>query len=421
MNAGYSKQGQASGTSVMTPAGEMPEEKVLEIFDQVGFEPPPGMPLQDAFDLFLMLVRKQQSQPRLKETPPRGRTAVRCKREDVKSVLERFGASFTVMDGPVGVEVHGVDTTKELAPELAGCLEMLMADYGLLLFRNQGNEQNEMDIKGKYLTGDEQCKLSLAFGAGALHSTHGNHHECPNRDIFRLSNDENHGFNEVGPEWHNDGSFQRDVFGHVIYHIVKAPEGPGNTAFAHLGKAFDALPPAQQELFQRCASINSNGGVVHPMAHEHPISGRKSLYLHTGMTSTIIERVGKPDGKDKLAGIKAWNREEMDKLFQEWTELFDRDDIRYNHKWQQGDVVIIDNLAVAHKAMPGAHKASSGLRILHRTTIKGLGTLDPLPELAFPIQFDTAGPCPFKDPGAVWIEGYVGFRWGNWKDRSTPH
>jgi len=420
MKAGYSSPSSQEDFVQIPGGGKMPREKVEEIFDQVGFDPPPGMPLQDAFMLFMTLLQRQRQQPALKETPPRGRTAVRCKPEEVNSVLEKFGASITVME-PVGAEVHGVDTTKELHPELAGCLELIMADHGLILFRNQGNPQKEMGIEGRYLTGDEQCALSLAFGPGALHSTHGNHHECPNRDIFRLSNDENHGFNEVGPEWHNDGSFERDVFGHVVYHIVKAPTGPGNTAFAHLGKAFDALPPELQERYQKCASINSNGGVVHPMVHEHYISGRKSLYLHTGMTSTIIERVGETSKTDKLAGIKAWNHQEMDEFFQRWTELMDRDDIRYNHKWQQGDVVIIDNLAVAHKAMPGAHKASSGLRILHRTTIKGSQPFDPPPELNFPIQFDTAGPCPFKDPGAVWIEGYVGFRWGNWKDRSIPH
>lgn len=123
----------------------------------------------------------------------------------------------------------------------------------------------------------------------------------------------------------------------------------------------------------------------------------------------------------KLSGIKAWNLEEMDKFFGEFTELLDRPDISYSHNWQEGDVVVIDNLAVAHKAMPGAHKSSSGLRILHRTTCSGVEPLDPAPELKFPLTLDTEGPCPFTDPGAVWVEGYVGFRWGDHSKRSVPH
>lgn len=322
---------------------------------------------------------------------------------------------------PVGVEVKGVDTTRRIHPQLAGALELLMADHGLVLFRSQGRPQEEMGVEGTYLTGDEQCELSLAFGNGALHSTHGNHEQCPNRDIFRLSNNPQQGFNEVGPEWHNDGSFERDVFAYVVYHIVKAPEGPGQTAFAHLGKAFDALPPARKELLERCASVNSNSGVVHPLVHSHRISGRSSLYLHTGMTGSIIERVEEAEPGKQLSGIKAWNHREMNQLFLELTDLLDRPDISYAHDWQEGDVIIIDNLAVAHKAMPGAHRVSSGLRILHRTTCVGMGPLDPAPELNFPIHLATTRPCPFDDPGAVWIEGYVGFRWGDYKSRSVPH
>lgn len=406
--------------SVQTPNGPLPKEKVLEIFEEVGFEPPAEMPLQEAFDMLMAHMQRQMQQQALRSTPPRGRTAVPCKRENVASVMEGYGASFIIME-PVGAEVRGVDTTKSLDPRLAGALESLMADVGFVLFRGQGAPQKESGVAGTYLTGAEQCDLSLAFGPGELHSTHGNHAECPNRDIFRLSNDQNHGFNEVGPEWHNDGSFQRSVFSHVVYHIIKAPTGPGNTSFAHLGKAFDALPAELQKRYSRCASVNSNTGVVHPMVHSHYASGRTSLYLHTGMTGSIIERVEEPKESSKLSGIKAWNAQEMDDLFSTLTEMLDREDISYSHKWQEGDVIIIDNLAVAHKATPGAHKASTGLRILHRTTVKGMLPLDPPTELGFPIHFDTSAPCPFKDRGAIWIEGYVGFRWGDWKSRSTPH
>jgi hypothetical protein len=185
-----------------------------------------------------------------------------------------------------------------------------------------------MGIEGTYLTGEQQCELSLTFGNGELHSTHGNHEECPNRDIFRLSNNPEHGFNEVGPEWHNDGSFERNVFSYVVYHIIKAPEGPGHTAFAHLGKAFDALPPERKALLEKCASVNSNSGVVHPLVHSHSISGRRSLYLHTGMTGSIMERVADAEPGKKLSGIKAWNHDEMNSLFIELTELLEGHQLR---------------------------------------------------------------------------------------------
>lgn len=195
----------------------------------------------------------------------------------------------------------------------------------------------------------------------------------------------------------------------MVYHIVKAPDGPGDTVFAHLGLAYDALSEPVQRRLRRCVSVNSNGGAVHPLAHPHPISGRTSLYLHLGMTGAIIEKL--PDGADtdaapaaaddelaptvekkvaeadarfgdgstpselpagrgsRFAGFRAWREADMDPFFGAFSDLLDAPEVCYSHRWEEGDVVIIDNIAVAHRAAPGAHVKDSGLRILHRTTI----------------------------------------------------
>lgn len=52
-----------------------------------------------------------------------------------------------------------------------------------------------------------------------------------------------------------------------------------------------------------------------------------------------------------------------------------KDDRRliYSHKWEDGDFIISDNLAVGHEATPETQYPVSevGLRVLHRTTIQG--------------------------------------------------
>jgi taurine dioxygenase len=45
--------------------------------------------------------------------------------------------------------------------------------------------------------------------------------------------------------------------------------------------------------------VNSNGGALHPMVHEHWISGRKSIWLHLGMTGAVI-RVDKKDNDGEM-------------------------------------------------------------------------------------------------------------------------
>ena len=459
---------------IRTPTGLMPEAQVLAIFEQVGFTPPPGTSTQDAFLMLLEIAQQQQEESRGR--PSRGKTVVHPSPPTASaaaSVLATFGGTCApIVNSSVGCEITGLDIAAMegvLPPELAGALEVLMAVYGFVLLRGQGRPQNESGVAGTYLTAEQQCRLSECFGAGALHSTHGVHPRAPCRDIFRLSNDPDHGFNSVGPEWHNDGSFCREVFGHVVYHIVKAPDGEGDTRFAHLGVAYDRLTPAAQARLRRCASVNSNGGAVHPLAAPHPLSGRLSLYLHLGMTGAMLEALAPPgeipqlpkegraspadgegNGDDgrlsdakvalcdaepprglprvapsaaadlQLGHVGAWRDREMDQFFGRFSALLDEPSVSYSHKWSEGDVIIIDNLAVAHKAAPGAHTLQSGLRILHRTTILSSHAHDPSPDLGLPHSLPTEGACPFE-AGATWCEGYVGFRWGAWEERSVPH
>ena len=97
-----------------------------------------------------------------------------------------------------------------------------MAERGFIVFSGQG-----------VLSGDEQVAASKFWGAKEMHSTHSVHPMAPNRDIFRLSNDPSVGLTEIGPQWHNDGSFCLDVFSHVGFHIIRLPENGGNTHFCH--------------------------------------------------------------------------------------------------------------------------------------------------------------------------------------------
>ena len=103
------------------------------------------------------------------------------------------------------------------------------------------------------------------------------------------------------------------------YHIVRVPEGTGGTVFAHQGAAFDALPAADQERWQRLISVNSNSGVLHPLVHEHPISRRKSVWLHLGMTGAVLE-LDRDEGS-KSAQHRLLQHDEMKRLFHQYNDL----------------------------------------------------------------------------------------------------
>lgn len=274
-------------------------------------------------------------------------------------------------------------------------LEKLMAKYGFIVFKNQG-----------ILDGNELVKASKLWGAKEMHSTHGVHPKAPNEHIFRLSNNRNEGILGIGPQWHNDGSFERNVFSHVGYHIIKTQKNCG-TDFSHQGLAYNILSEKEKKDWENMTSVNSNSGILHPLIHKHPLSGMKSIWLHLGMTGAVIKY--NPLKKT----YRLLNKKELKKLMNRYNEVLNNgfNDIHpysMSYEYEEGDMVFIDNWAISHRAMKKAHieiKDKNKLRILDRTTIKSPYNLDPidskLPYILKKNRFNNG----------VWIKGSVGFNW----------
>ena len=314
------------------------------------------------------------------------------------TIIDEFGGKISPLS-PIGAKVEGIDLSqKEKPPEnVIKALELEMANRGFLVFKLD-NQISEEDF----------LSASCWFGGKQLNSTHGVHPATPggNRHIFRLSNDRRHGIPGVGPQWHNDGSFLPDTFSHSGYHIIRPAENGGGTEFAHQGAAFDALSEDMQSYWSRLSSVNSNSGVVHPLVHNHPISGRKSIWLHLGMTGAVIEKL--PDKE----GFRLLQEDELKELCHQYNNILNKgleDGYAIAYEYQQNDCVFIDNLAVAHRASPAAHKPADeqGLRIMHRSTVKGTQNL--VPDFGLPLVLDINGSSPYGN--GVWQGGGLGFRW----------
>jgi taurine dioxygenase len=313
------------------------------------------------------------------------------------AAIEEFGGHIVPID-PIGAQVGGIDLSAEPPPRpVLDALEAEMANRGFLVFKNEREIDHEAFLGA-----------SCWWGGRELHSTHGVHPATPggNPHIFRLSNDRRHGIPDVGPQWHNDGSFIPATFSHSGYHIIRPAERGGGTHFAHQGMAHDALPAETRERWARLSSVNSASGVVHPMVHQHPVSGRKCIWLHLGMTGAIVEAL--PGD----AGFRVLEADEIGEVCRQYNAVLNAGiEAGYAIAFEYGrnDCVFIDNLAVAHRAAPEAHMPATeqGLRIMHRSTVRGVHDL--VPDNGLPSHFDIDAANPFG--GGVWQGGGIGFRW----------
>ncbi|CAH1244029.1 Hypp7203 [Branchiostoma lanceolatum] len=253
-------------------------------------------------------------------------------------------------------EVRGIDLKQEIPAEVIEQIKKDVTKHRILVFKNQGT-----------VSGSRHVEISRWFGE--LESTFYKHPKSPHPDVFRVSNDEAEGCTGVGRTgWHIDGSFQPAPFGYSLYHMVAVPK-QGNTVFAPLNEVVSGLTEEQRWRWEQLWMVSDRrGGPVHPLIYSHPLTGNKTLCFHLGMTEFFL--VGLPHAEKRRTEWKETNQIMME-IHQELVK--NNKDIQYSHKWEVGDFIISDNLAVGHEASPQTQLPVEqvGLRVLHRTTVKG--------------------------------------------------
>jgi alpha-ketoglutarate-dependent 2,4-dichlorophenoxyacetate dioxygenase len=187
--------------------------------------------------------------------------------------------------------------------------------------------------------------------------------------------------------WHTDASFNNPRGRYSMLHARAVPEVGGDTEFADLRAAYDALPNETKDAIEGLEAHHSVmhsraflgfddftpeesvrlEGAVHPLVHTIPGSGRKSLYIASHASKILDWPV--PDGRLLLLELR-------DHAVQK--------EFRHTHKWTVGDLVIWDNRCTMHRGLP--YEDTKYRRELRRVT-----TLDlprPVPE-AIPVIAQT--------------------------------
>ena len=223
---------------------------------------------------------------------------------------------------PFGIELTGVDLAAPLPDGLADRLPGLLARHRLILLRNQRLDE------------DQQAAFCAHFGPvlGAQ------------GEYRQLSSDGNLG---AGPlTWHSDLAFTEEPFDAISLLATEVNDGQSWTAFANgtrpLPRALAARVKDRDartviSMIQTHRAVGYDvpdflPQIVRPVMIAHPRSGEPVLYISDMQTARIE---GLPQGESDAL---------LEALF---AHLYEPANV-YRHHWRNGDLVIWDNIALAH-------------------------------------------------------------------------
>ncbi|HKF73611.1 MAG TPA: TauD/TfdA family dioxygenase [Stellaceae bacterium] len=271
-------------------------------------------------------------------------------------------------------EVSGCDLRKALSTDEVAAIEAGMDRWAVTVF-------HEQDI-----TDEQQIAFSRNFGQ--IENSYGGHitvkqeHKRLGPLMNDLSNlgldnkplardDRRRMFNLGNRLWHSDSSFRAIPAKYSLLSAKTVVERGGNTEFADMRAAYDALDPETkteiEDLVCEHSLMYSRGSlgftelsdeehlmfkpVRQRLVRTHPVTGRKSLYLSS-----------------HIGGIIGWPVPEARAFIRDLTEHATQPQFVYAHKWRRHDLVMWDNRQTMHRVR---RFDETQVRDMHRTTVAG--------------------------------------------------
>jgi len=279
-------------------------------------------------------------------------------------------------------EIGGVDLSNSVDRPTVDAIWQAIDRYAVLVFRDQRlNDTHLRDFAANF--------GALEIGRAAAR---GGRRRLAHPEIGDISNldedgrlrqrDDRRRLDSLGNRlWHTDASYMPVPVVLGMLHAVAIPPasalGGGETEFADMRAAYDALPEAMKTTIDGLVAEHdifwSRGQIgftefppgereQYPpsrqrLVRRHPGSRRKTLYLSAHASHIVDWPV--PEGRLLLVDLNTHAT---------------RPEFVYSHKWQVGDLVIWDNRCTMHRGRP--HDDSFPRDLRRATTLDVGSTLD---------------------------------------------
>ena len=253
------------------------------------------------------------------------------------------------VDARIGATVHGMSLADVPTSDQVHELELALARHGVLVFPEQ------------MISPEQQVEFSRALGEIEVNNTV----SVATDGFAELAEVGNVGNRPVSfapaerggdLEWHTD-HIQHPVPSKSTLLVAKeVPAEGGDTLFACLFSAYDALSSRDRKRCDSAVAVHSASGLrqylvrqgefdltdvkldgeadsVHwPLVRRHPLTGRPALYFAAELT----------------VGIEGWNDAEARAFLRELTIHATQPQFVYRHRWQPNQAVLWDNRRVLH-------------------------------------------------------------------------
>jgi taurine dioxygenase len=239
----------------------------------------------------------------------------------------------------IGAEINGVDLAKSLSNQTVDEIHRALAENIVIFFR------------GQHITAQQH----LAFGRlfGELHVHPAAPHEPGEPALMKIHADRD-SLRANGEGWHSDVSCDLEPpMGSILY-IRECPPHGGDTLFASMYAAYDALSDRMKAYLQGLTAVHDGEMVyrglymgadvadkpsypraVHPVVRTHPVTGKKALYVNRGFTSHVVSIP-----RDESDAILAYLYQHAENpLFQ------------CRFRWTENAIAFWDNRCAQHRAM----------------------------------------------------------------------
>jgi alpha-ketoglutarate-dependent taurine dioxygenase len=263
--------------------------------------------------------------------------------------------------GAIGAEIAGVDLAGALGADTVAAIRRAWLDHLVIFFR------------GQRLAPGQLLALARRFGEPVeypfLKGLDGFPEVTP---VVKLE----HERVNFGGLWHSDTAYlDTPPMGTMLLAREVPPYG-GDTLFANMYLAYEALSPGMRRLLDGLVAVNSSAKAdvtktredrlrdaarpdaraeyvaAHPVVRTHPETGRKALYVNGGHTVRL-------DGMSEAESAPL-----LEFLFAHLA----RPEFTCRFRWEEGSLAFWDNRCAQHNPINDYHGFR---RVMHRITLKG--------------------------------------------------